>query len=161
MEAWFNHLLRPIPDRIGIPLRTRWLRKHAGHFGEGSVVTRGCRVLKSSGLTIGNGVTVARDVTLDARGGLTLEDGALIGFESVLLTHTHKSTDIGVRIQDQGFESAPIRIGERVWLGTRVIVLPGVTIGADSIVGAGAVVTKNLPPRSIAAGTPAHKLRTR
>lgn len=161
MDAWFNHALRPLPDRIGNPLRSRWLRKHANSFGEGSVVTVGCRVLKPSGLDMGSGVTVARDVTLDARSGITLEDGALIGFETVLLTHTHSSTLIGIPIQDQGFQGAPICIGQRVWLGARVIVLPGVTIGADSIVGAGAVVTRDLPPLSIAVGVPARKLRTR
>ncbi len=52
-------------------------------------------------------------------------------------------------------ESAPIILEENVWLGGRVIVLRGVTIGTGSVIGAGSVVTKNIPPRSLAVGVPA------
>lgn len=56
--------------------------------------------------------------------------------------------------------SRPVIIGDHVWIGTRVIVLPGVTIGDGAVIGAGAVVTKDVPPRSVAAGNPARILRT-
>lgn len=56
--------------------------------------------------------------------------------------------------------SHPVIIGNNVWIGTRVIILPGVTIGDHAVIGAGAVVTKNVPPRSVAAGNPARILRT-
>ena len=56
--------------------------------------------------------------------------------------------------------SRPVIIGDNVWIGTRVIILPGVTIGDRAVIGAGAVVTKDVPPRSIAAGNPARILRT-
>lgn len=57
-------------------------------------------------------------------------------------------------------ESAPVILEENVWLGSRVTVLPGVTIGRDSVVGAGSVVTHSIPPRSLAAGVPARVLKT-
>jgi acetyltransferase-like isoleucine patch superfamily enzyme len=56
--------------------------------------------------------------------------------------------------------SGPVTIGEDVWLGARVIVLPGVTIGAGAAVGAGSVVTRDVPPRSLAVGSPARVIRT-
>lgn len=56
-------------------------------------------------------------------------------------------------------ESHPIVLEENVWLGARVIVLRGVTIGKDSVVGAGSVVTKDIPPRSVAVGMPARVIR--
>lgn len=56
--------------------------------------------------------------------------------------------------------SRPVIIGDNVWIGTRVIILPGVTIGDRAVIGAGAVVTKDVPPRSVAAGNPARILRT-
>jgi maltose O-acetyltransferase len=56
--------------------------------------------------------------------------------------------------------SAPIKIGDNVWLGARTIVLKGVTIGDGCVVAAGSLVTKSLPPRVLAAGTPAKVLRT-
>ncbi|MGZ3599346.1 MAG: acyltransferase [Ktedonobacterales bacterium] len=56
--------------------------------------------------------------------------------------------------------SRPVIIGDNVWIGTRVIILPGVTIGDRAVIGAGAVVTKDVPPRSVAAGNPARVLRS-
>ena len=57
-------------------------------------------------------------------------------------------------------ESQPVLIGDNVWIGARVIILPGITIGNDAVVGAGAVVTRDVPPRTIVAGNPARVLRT-
>jgi acetyltransferase-like isoleucine patch superfamily enzyme len=57
-----------------------------------------------------------------------------------------------------GSQRAPIRIGDRVWIGTGVKVLKGVTIGEDSVVAAGAVVTKAFPPRSLIGGVPARRI---
>jgi maltose O-acetyltransferase len=56
--------------------------------------------------------------------------------------------------------SAPVHLGENVWLGGRVIVLPGVTIGDHSVVAAGSVVTHDVPERTIVAGVPARIVRT-
>jgi maltose O-acetyltransferase len=78
----------------------------------------------------------------------------LIGDECVLLDDDYHAR--------QGSERkvAPIRLEDRVWLGTRVIVLRGVTIGEGSVVGAGSVVTRSLPPHSFAAGSPARLIRS-
>lgn len=161
MPSLFNECLRHLPDRYGNRLRREWLVRNAGEFGAGAVVSRGCRILTPERFHAAPGVRVARDVTLDARGDLFLERDALIGFESILLTKTHNAEAIGVPIQDQGFWSAPVRIGPRAWLGMRVMVLPGVTIGEDAIIASGAVVTRDVPPRTIAAGVPAQVLRAR
>jgi maltose O-acetyltransferase len=56
-------------------------------------------------------------------------------------------------------ESKPIVLEDNVWLGGRVIVLAGVTIGEDSVIGAGSVVTSDIPPKVIAAGVPARVIR--
>lgn len=62
--------------------------------------------------------------------------------------------------RSRGWESAaPITLHDNVWLGAGVIVLPGVTIGADTVVGAGSVVTKDLPSGVVAVGTPARVVR--
>jgi acetyltransferase-like isoleucine patch superfamily enzyme len=161
MARLYNEVLRHLPDRLGRESRRRYLERTAQAYGRDSVIGRGCRVLAPEQLTIGAGVVVARDVTLDARGGLELEDEALIGFESVLLTHTHRSDEVGVAIQHQGMYSAPVRIGARAWLGMRVLVLPGVEIGADAIVASGAVVAESIPARAVAGGVPARVLKER
>ena len=80
-----------------------------------------------------------------------------IGPRINLLTAGHP-IDAGVRISLLEF-SAPITIGDNTWLGGNVTVLPGVTIGSNSVVGAGAVVTKDIPDGVVAVGNPAHVMR--
>ncbi len=73
----------------------------------------------------------------------------------------HRFEDPGVPVTWQGFTSkGPTRIGDNVWCGANVVVTSGVTIGERCVVGANSVVTQDLPPRSIAAGSPARVLRT-
>jgi galactoside O-acetyltransferase len=74
--------------------------------------------------------------------------------------HDFSRIDIPI-IQQPSVSRGGIRIEPDVWLGARVTVLDGVTIGRGSVVGAGAVVTRDLPPYSVAAGVPAKVLRTR
>ena len=92
MPSLYNEVLRHLPERYGARLRSEYLRRRSpALFGEGSSIGRGCRVLREANLRVGRDVRIARDVTLDARGGLVIEDDALIGFETILLSHTHNS----------------------------------------------------------------------
>lgn len=61
----------------------------------------------------------------------------------------------------QGLENLPVTVGDDVWIGSRVMILPGVKIGKGSIIGAGAVVTKDIPEYSIVGGVPAKLIRSR
>jgi acetyltransferase-like isoleucine patch superfamily enzyme len=61
-------------------------------------------------------------------------------------------------LPDGQMESAPIVIGDRAWIGARAIVLKGVTIGHDAVIGAGSVVTRDVPPRAVVGGVPAREL---
>jgi maltose O-acetyltransferase len=89
---------------------------------------------------------------------ITIGDDVQMGPYVQLLTPTHP-TDAGLR-GDKWEAAAPITIGANVWLGGGVIVLPGVTIGENTVVGAGSVVTRNLPANVVAAGNPARVVRT-
>jgi maltose O-acetyltransferase len=88
---------------------------------------------------------------------ITLGDHVQIGPNVQLLTATHP-LEAGPR-RDGWEGSAPITLGDNVWLGGGVIVLPGVTIGADTVVGAGSVVTRDLPAGVLAVGNPARVVR--
>lgn len=89
---------------------------------------------------------------------VTIGDDVQIGPGVQLLTATHP-LEPGPR-RDKWEAAAPIVIGDNVWLGGGVIVLPGVTIGADTVVGAGAVVVRDLPPGVLAVGNPARVVRS-
>jgi len=122
-----------------------------------------CEFVKVHGpgkIRIGGYSRIASEVILDGRGGLIIGGYALNGFKSILMTCSHQFGGLEPVIS-QGMESAPISIGTDVWLGARVIVLPGVTIGDHAVIGAGAVVTQSIPRNAIAVGNPAHVIRSR
>lgn len=90
------------------------------------------------------------------QGGIYIGDDCLIGHSVILATLNHHFAPD----QRQNLSHAPIRIGRGVWLGARVTILPGVTIGDHAVVAAGAVVTKDVPMRAIVGGVPAKTLRS-
>ena len=87
-------------------------------------------------------------------GRIILGEDALLGPE-VYITASNYGTARGEVVMNQPREEADVVIGRDVWLGARVIVLPGVTVGDGCVVGAGSVVTRSLPPNAIAVGAPA------
>ncbi|MGM9713535.1 MAG: DapH/DapD/GlmU-related protein [Prevotella sp.] len=91
---------------------------------------------------------------------LTIGNNVKIG-GMVLITDTdaHPIDFMSRRTSNVGTKSAPITIGDDAWIGARCLILKGVTIGERSIIGAGSVVTHDVPPDSIAAGNPARVIR--
>ncbi len=67
----------------------------------------------------------------------------------------HNFSETGKRIDEQGVSTTPVTIGNDIWIGANAVILPGVTIGDHSVVAAGAVVTKDVPPHTLVAGVPA------
>lgn len=109
-------------------------------------------------LEIGDGVFINHGVSIAASLRVTIGRSATIG-PSVFITDNdfHR---LEPERRNEAPESRPVTIGENVWLGLRVIVLPGVTIGDHTVVGAGSIVTRDLPPRVLAAGVPARVIRS-
>jgi acetyltransferase-like isoleucine patch superfamily enzyme len=86
-------------------------------------------------VTIGNHVNLAQGITVTAL--------------------NHNFEDSNKRIDEQGVSTNPVIIEDDIWIGANAVILPGVTIGHHSVVAAGAVVTKDVPPHSLVAGVPA------
>lgn len=86
----------------------------------------------------------------------------MMGEDCTIITRNHKIDRTDIPMMEQGFEDEkPVHIGNDVWIGDRVTIMPGVHIGDGCVIGAGAVVTGDIPPYSIAAGVPAKVLRSR
>jgi maltose O-acetyltransferase len=95
---------------------------------------------------------------LDLTGEIRMGDDVSIGHHTLLVTADHEFGD--PRHRCGPVRPKPIVIGDGAWIGARVIVLPGVTIGAGAVVAAGAVVRKDVPPHTAVGGVPAKVLRT-
>lgn len=95
-------------------------------------------------------------------GPISLGSDVMMGPEVVIYTsgHVHDRIDMPMRLQGAS-EIKPVSIGNDVWIGRRVMIMPGVTIGNGVIVGAGAVVTKDVPDYAVVGGVPARILRYR
>jgi acetyltransferase-like isoleucine patch superfamily enzyme len=154
--AWA--IARRIPTRLGSRVRVAILSVFGASIGAGVTIGPGCRVLGPDQLRILDGAGIARDVTVDARGGVLIGKGAMVGFEAVLLTHTHAvDTDLGLA-STREFQSSPIELGSHVWLGARVFVMPGVSLGDRVIVGSCSVVTRSFGDGVTVAGVPARPI---
>lgn len=94
-------------------------------------------------------------------GDLVIGRNVMIGPYAMIVTTRHNAGDCRSPMQIQGLSSKPVVIEDDVWIGGNSIILPGVTVGRGSIVSAAAVVTKNVPPFSVAGGNPAILLKDR
>ena len=112
-------------------------------------------------LTLENNVYLGRDVYLGIYQPLYIGQNTLIGAYSYIITANHQIKECNIPIRLQGYTGNPIHIGQDVWIGCHVVILPGVTIGNGAVIAAGAVVTKNVPAFEIRGGVPAHKISER
>ena len=96
------------------------------------------------------------------QGNVSIGTHVMMGPEVYIYTQNHSFDRIDIAMDQQGFaEEKPVVIGDDVWIGSRVTILPGVTIGNGSVIGAAAVVTKDVPAYSVVAGNPARVIRSR
>ncbi len=106
-------------------------------------------------ITLGKRVFINSGCCFQDQGGIEIGDDCLIGQQVVIATLNHDPDP-----EKRGNMSpAPVKIGNKVWIGAHVTILPGVTIGSGAIVGAGAVVTKDVPENAVAAGVPARIIK--
>jgi acetyltransferase-like isoleucine patch superfamily enzyme len=106
-------------------------------------------------VALGRDVGISAAVIIAAR-SIEIGAGTQIGAGAVIVDNDFHSRDPEGRWGDlDATQARPVRLGERVFVGARAIILKGVTVGDDSVVGAGAVVTKNVPSRHVAVGNPA------
>ncbi len=132
------------------------------HLGRGADLGRGALLHAYGGsIVLGSDVFVGPYAVLYGHGGIEIGDHSLVSMHCCILSSEHTLAPVGVTIRSQPDILHPTRIGRDVWLGARVTVLGGVSIGDGCVVGAGAVVTRDLPPGTIARGVPARPGRYR
>jgi maltose O-acetyltransferase len=134
------------------------LRQLLGSLGEGSEILPRFQCDYGTQISIGAGCFINYDAIFLDCASITIGDNVSIGPRAQLVTALHPVDDHQAR--RAGWESAaPIVLGDNVWLAAGVIVCPGVTIGDDTVIGAGSVVTRDVPARVLAAGNPCRVIK--
>ena len=137
--------------------RTEQLRELVGSLGEGVEVVPPLRCDYGYNVSLGDRVFINYDACFLDCAPVTVGDDVQIGPGVQFLT-PHHPTDPEMR-RGRLERATPIAIGDNVWIGGGAILIGGVTIGADTVIGAGSVVTRDIPARVVAAGSPCRVLR--
>jgi len=112
-------------------------------------------------LVIGNYVGFAQNCFIEVRGKITIGDNCIFASGVNMAAENHNYTNCEIPIRQQGATRKGIVINKDCWIGTKAIILDGVHIGEGSIIAAGAVVNKDIPPYSIVGGVPAKIIKSR
>jgi len=149
---WKSAILESIPGTIGEFLRNKF---YGYRHGLGVRILRGVIIHHPVKLTIGDNSGISSGTQINAAAGISIGKSVLIGPNCIIWSQNHRYQSLEHEIRSQGFDYSPVSIEDDVWIAASCVILPGVTLGKGSIVAAGAVVTKPLPPGVIAAGVPA------
>jgi maltose O-acetyltransferase len=161
----FNYFTNQVISHIpSFRLRHLWYRHALGiRVGRRAWVHLGCYIwfygrgenLRRD-VVIGDSSRINRRCTLDVRGGLTIGENVSVSPEVMILTGSHDMNHPGFALVDY-----PVVIEDFAWIGTRAMIMPGVTVGRGAVVAAGAIVTRDVAPMTVVAGSPARPVATR
>ena len=161
-EAIARHLpCSHAPVNIGQEKLRRWCVTNfcgGGQIGKNIDIDREAQI--SSKVYIGNNSGVGRNSMIQGR--VYIGNYVMMGPECQIWTLNHKIERTDIPMMQQGIApESPVYIGDDVWIGSRVTILPGVKIGNGAVIGAGSIVTHDVEEYSVVAGNPAKKVRLR
>jgi len=112
-------------------------------------------------IQIGNGVHIGEGSVIYSGVGINIGDNVIVGPQNIIVDLDHRFENIDFPINQQGMNGKKISIEEDVWIASHCVIIKGVTIGKGSVIAAGSVVNKSIPPCSVAAGVPAKVIKKR
>lgn len=161
---WFVRLLAPLYQHRGrhsvihASVRMDMPPYRRFNLGDYSVIESFCCINNAVGdVLIGDYTRIGLHNTVI--GPVTIGSHVNLAQGITVTALNHNFEDPNKRIDEQGISTTPVTIEDDVWIGANAVVLPGVTIGNHSVVAAGAVVTKDVPPHSLVAGVPAKVIK--
>ena len=151
---------RPHSLKISKPLRYILCKNILDNCGKNVNIEKGAYFANGSKISIGNNSGLG--VNCKIQQNVTIGNDVMMGEDVIIMTSSHNFEDVNIPMRLQGFlPPNEVVIDDDVWIGSRVIILPGVQVGKGAIIGAGAVVTKNVPEYSIVGGVPAKIIKYR
>lgn len=110
-------------------------------------------------LVIGNHVNIGQNLHLTCAEKIVIEDNVVCSARVTIIDNSHETNNRHQSVLKQGIKTKPVRVCEGAFIGANVVILPGVTIGKHSIIGAGSIVTKDVPDYCTAVGAPARVIK--
>ena len=127
----------------------------AGRYGRGVMLHGPSHFVEVQGITIGDWVYIGPGARMSGSGGLSIGTNVAIGPDVAIFTSNHRYEGVEWVPFGPELNKRAVCIEDHVWIAGRAVILPGVTIGEGAVVGAGAVVVKDVPPCAIVGGNPA------
>lgn len=129
--------------------------------GHGLIIKRNVWFVYPENIEIGNDVLINNSCFFEGGKGIKIGDWVQFAHSVSVISQNHSFDRRDIEIKKQGFSGSRVDIGDDVWLGAKVTVLPGVKIGKGAVIGANSVVTDDIPPYSVAVGVPARVIKKR
>lgn len=157
-----NIILYLKPTKINCKMKTILLRMRGSKIGKNLFLDRSVWINSPKKLILGNDVVISKDVVITTGGLVNIGNRVLIGYGTKILSANHRiPNNLSEPIRFSGHDFKKVNINDDVWIGANVVILPGVTIGKNSVIAAGAVVTKDIQSNVIVGGVPAKLLKKR
>lgn len=159
----FNMAFRFLPEYYqpyGKPfhwIKRGLLRIALTRCGKGVNIGFGCSV--SPRVELGDYSSLGSRCVIQA--GVRMGSDLMMGPDVKIYTRNHNTQDLNIPMREQGSTFSPVTIGDDVWIACNVVILPGVTIGSHAVIGAGCIVTRDVPDFAIMAGNPGRVIRFR
>lgn len=133
-------------------------------IGSNSEIRPFATINGTNSIIIGNNViippgTILSSIDKEPQNGIEICDDVLLGPNVSIYSATHNFDNIDLPIKKQGYSSSKVLIKEGAWIGVNSVILPGVTIGKNCVIGANSVVTKSIPDYTVAVGAPAKVIK--
>lgn len=155
---------RHIPDlpfeKVAVPIRRVLAKQILDECGDNIKIMQGVYFSDGSGIKLGNNSGYGQNSYIYKHTHIGKD--VMMGKDVKIITHNHEFHNLNIPMNRQNYmDYSPVIIEDDIWIGFRVIILPGVRIGQGAIIAAGAVVTKDVEPYSIVGGVPAKFLKSR
>ena len=143
-----NHTM-PLSEEYNTLVRELFL----GNIGEGSRVMPPITVVRGKSVKIGRNVVIMNNALMMAAGGITIDDDVMVAANAQLISNNHDLYDHAV------LTCKPVHLKRNCWIGAGATILPGVTVGENSVVAAEAVVTRDVEDNTVVGGNPARLIK--
>lgn len=160
LEEYIAPLIRWIPSYEGMLIRHLFYKMTFKKIGKKYLIWPSVYLTHTYNISSGQYLSINRGAHIDGRGGIEIGDYVMVGPNAFIGSSNHvilPNKDVPRLFQ--GHVPKSVKIGNNVWIGANVVVCPGVSIGDDSVIGAGSVVAKDVPKSVLACGSPARVIK--